>query len=256
MKNVLYISFFTLLFLSCQNSQKSESFEKNNIDEENIITDTLVQKVPEYKKTEINWAKSDTLVKISEPFLINGIQCFWELTLYLYKGEKSGSGKLELKNKKNGEIILNKEEDYYYLERLGVVDDWQLNDDVFKDSNFDGYKDIILYNRGASGSAGEFSDIFLYNPLNRIYEKSETLSGYNIDIDTITKTISSYAKNGAGYNVTDTIHFGKNGKIKYSEVTEREKINKSDGKPLFKITYNKVMNDKIVKTKIDTVADY
>jgi hypothetical protein len=256
MKNVLYISFFTLLFLSCQNSQKNQNFEENNVDEENIITDTLVQKVPEYKKTEINWDKSDTLVKISEPFLINGINCFWELTLYLYKGEQSGSGKLELKNKKNGKIILNKEENYYYLERLGVVDDWQLNDDVFKDANFDGYKDIILYKRGASISAGEFSDIFLYNPLNRIYEKSETLSGYNIDIDTITKTISSYAKNDAGYNVTEIIHFGRNGKIKYSEVTERETINTSDGKPLFKITYNKVINNKIVKTKIDTVTNY
>ena len=161
-----------------------------------------------------------------------------------------------MKNKKNGKIILNKEEDYYYLENLGVVDDRQLNDDVFKDANFDGYKDILLYNRGASGSAGEFSDIFLFNPLNRIYEKSETLSGYNIDIDTKTKTISSYAKNGAGYNVTGIIHFGRNGKIKYSEVTERETINTNDGKPLFKITYNKDINNKIVKTKIDTVTNY
>jgi hypothetical protein len=229
--------------------------KKNTKAKDSVQSNSVLSKVSE-NKTEIDHRQIDTLIKKSQTFRINGINCFWELTLYLYKGEKSGSGKLELKNKKNGKIILNKDEDYYYLDHLGVVDDLQLSDDIVKDANFDGYKDIILYNRGASGSAGDFSDIFLFNPLNRIYKKSETLSGYEINIDTITKTVSSYAKNGAGYNVTDTIHFGKNGKIKYSEVTEREKINKSDGKPLIKITYNKVMNDKIVKTKIDTVADY
>lgn len=253
MKILLYI--FIILSLSNCNNRKESVSKKNTKAKDSVQSNSVLSKVSE-NKTEIDHRQIDTLIKKSQTFRINGINCFWELTLYLYKGEKSGSGKLELKNKKNGKIILNKDEDYYYLDHLGVVDDLQLSDDIVKDANFDGYKDIILYNRGASGSAGDFSDIFLFNPLNRIYKKSETLSGYEINIDTITKTVSSYAKNGAGYNVTDTIHFGKNGKIKYSEVTEREKINKSDGKPLIKITYNKVMNDKIVKTKIDTVADY
>ncbi|WP_432671082.1 XAC2610-related protein [Flavobacterium sp. SM2513] len=251
MKILLFL-FTILLFPNCKNREESNSkIRATDGVESEIVKTTSLEDNPETDNEHV-----DTFSKKSQTFNINGISCFWELTLFLYRGEKGGTGKLELKNKKNGKIILNKDEDYYYLDHLGVVDDLQLSDDIVKDANFDGYKDIILYNRGASGSAGDFSDIFLFNPLNRIYKKCETLSGYEVNIDTITKTVSSYAKNGAGYNVTDTIHFGKNGKIKYSEVTEREKINKSDGKPLFKITYNKVMNDKIVKTKIDTVADY
>jgi hypothetical protein len=252
MKKTIYI-LIVLLFSNCNNRKEPVS-KKSLTAKDTVQSNVMLTKVSE-NKTEIDHEHIDTLRKKSQTFSINGLDCFWELTLYLYKGEKGGLGKLELQNKKNGKIILIKDEDYYYLDHL-AVDDWQLSDDVFKDANFDGYKDIILYNRGASGSAGEFSDIFLFNPLNRIYEKSETLSGYYIDIDTITKTISSYAKNGAGYNVTDIIHFGRNGKIKYSEVTERETINTSDGKPLFKITYNKVINNKIVKTKIDTVTNY
>jgi hypothetical protein len=250
MRVLIYIS-ITLLFSNC-NNRKEDVSKKSLIAKDTVQSNVMLTKVSE-NKIEIDHEHIDTLRKKSQTFSVNGLDCFWELTLYLYKGEKGGTGKLELRNQKKGKIILNKDEDYYYFENLSGGD-WQMNEDIIKDVNFDGYKDIVLYNRGASGSAGEFSDIYLFKPAKKTFEKSKALSGYNIAIDTINKTLSFYARNGAAYNISGSIYFGRHGKIKYEEITESETIdNKS---PLFKITYRKIINDKVVKTKIDTVSDY
>jgi hypothetical protein len=250
MKIIIY-SLIVFLFTNCNNRKESVS-KKDTKAKDSVQSNIVLTKVSK-SKAEMDDDHADTLFKKSKLFKINGVNCFWELTLFLNKGEKGGTGKLELRNQKNGKIILNKDEDYYYLENLSGGD-WQVNEDIIKDANFDGYKDIVLYNRGASGSAGEFSDIYLFKPAKKTFEKSKALSGYNIAIDTITKTVSFYARNGAAYNVSGSIYFGRHGKIKYEEITESETIdNKS---PLFKITYRKIINDKVVKTTIDTVTDY
>lgn len=255
------IIIYFLIVLSFSNCSK----RKESVPEKSIKTKVSVKsnagqtKVPE-SKTETDYNHIDTLIKKCQPFNINDINCFWELKLFLYKGQKLGTGKLELINQKNLKVILSDDygdaEDY----TLDEFSDWHsfklMSDDVIKDANFDGYKDFVLYRRSASGSAGEFSEIYLFNQTKKIFERSKVLSGYNISIDTITKTVSSYARNGAKYNVTDTIYFGKNGKIKYQKITEGETIKTKDGTPLFKITYKKVIDGKVVKTKIDTVTNY
>ena len=59
----------------------------------------------------------------------------------------------------------------------------------------------------------------------------------------------SYAKNGFGYNVNSIIHFDKIGKIKYTELIEREIIDTTN---FVKTTYKKLINNKVVKTKTET----
>lgn len=272
LKLTKFMSFlFSLIFIvvilaTCGKDNKNdntlEQLEKSIKTKDSLQSGVVKNKVPE-NKIKIDNNHIDTLFKKSLPFKINGINCFWELSLFLHKGEKGGTGKLELRNQKNSKIILSDEDgdgDYYSLDELGNWHSFNrmnfelMNANVIKDANFDGYKDFVLYHRGASGSAGEFSYIYLFNPTKKIFERSKALSGYNIVIDSTSKTVSSYARNGGSYNVSETIHFGRNGKIKYSEVTERETIDYNS--PLFKITYRKIINDKVVKTKIDSVTNY
>lgn len=260
MKKII-ILFLISIFANC--NQRESALEKN-VKEKDSLESVLQETKTLERKAETDVDNADTLFKKSQLFKINGVNCFWELTLFLYKGEKGGTGKLELRNQKNGEIILTNDNgnqgDYYSLEGYGHwhsfnnLDFELMNADIIKDVNFDGYKDFVIYNRGSSGSAGEFSDIYLFNPIKKTFERSKTLSGYNIDFDTIAKTVSFYARNGGYYNVSSTIHFNRLGKIKFEEVIERETI--ENNSPLFKITYKKIINDKLVKIKIDTVTDY
>jgi hypothetical protein len=251
MKNLIYISFFTLLFLSCQNSQNNKVLEENNVNEVKLTTDTLVQKVPEYKKTEINWDKSDTLVKISEPFLINGIKCFWEFELIVYEGATGGSGINRLKNQKTNKVLLLNE-DYFDLDLFNSIDknNFDFNGE-FKDANFDGLKDFIVYSKTGSGSGGSAFNVYLFDKKKNIFELSDELSGGEFEINETDKTVSTYWKMGVGWNSSRVHHFDKNGKIKFTEITTREIVD-GDTTSLLQTTYKKVVKGKTIKTEIDT----
>ena len=173
MKKLIYISFLTIIAFSCQNSKNNKVSEENTVDKEKVITDTLVQKVPEYKKAEINYDKSDKLVKVSEPFLINGIKCFWEFELTVYEGAKGGSGVNKLKNHNTNKVLLLNE-DYFDLDLFNSIDknNFDFNGE-FKDANFDGLKDFIVYSRTGSGSGGSAFNVYLFNKKKNIFEISD-----------------------------------------------------------------------------------
>lgn len=50
------------------------------------------QSKQKYNKTEIIYKKQDTLIKTSEPFIINNIKCYWKLTFIVYEGNEYGEG--------------------------------------------------------------------------------------------------------------------------------------------------------------------
>ncbi len=54
----------------------------------------------------------------------------------------------------------------------------------------------------------------------KVFELNKELSGYELEVNKVEKTLLSYAKNGFGYNVNSIIHFDKIGKIKYTELIE------------------------------------
>ncbi|WP_291117908.1 XAC2610-related protein [Flavobacterium sp. UBA6135] len=252
MKNLIYVSFLILIVLSCQNAKDNTVSDQNTIDKENIITDTLVQKVPEYKKTEINWDKSATLVKVSEPFLINGIKCFWEFELTVYEGATGGNGINRLKNHSTNKVLLLNE-DYFDLALFNSIDkkNFDFNGE-FKDANFDGLKDFIVYNRTGSGSGGSAFNVYLFNKKKNIFELSDELSGGEFEINETDKTVSTYWKMGVGWNSSRVHHFDKNGEIKFTEITTREVI-AGDTASLLQTTYKKIVNGKTSKTEIDTI---
>lgn len=250
MKTIFSI-FIISLFVSCQNSQNNKISEENNTDKESIITDTLIQKVPEYKKTEINWDKEDTLVKISEPFIINGIKCFWEFELIVYEGATGGSGINRLKNHNTNKVLLLNE-DYFDLDLFNSIDKNNFDfNGGFKDANFDGFKDFIVYSKTGSGSGGSASNVYLFNQKKNIFELSNELSGGEFQINEAEKTVSTYWKMGVGWNSSRIYHFDKNGKIKFTEITTREIVD-GDTTSLLQTTYEKVVNGKTIKTEIET----
>lgn len=251
MKNLFYISFLTLIALSCQNSKNTKVSEENNVDIERVIKDTLVQKVFKNKKAEVNYTKSDTLVKVSEPFLINGIKCFWEFELTVYEGEKGGSGINKLKNHTTNKLLLLNE-DYFDLDLFNSIDknNFDFNGE-FKDVNFDGLKDFIVYSKTGSGSGGSAFNVYLFNKKKNIFEISDELSGGEFEINETDKTVSTYWKMGVSWNSSQIHHFDKNGKIKFTEITTREII-EGDKTNLLQTTYEKLVDGKTIKTEIDT----
>lgn len=255
MKNFGYILFSSLLFLSCQNSKKNIVSEENIVDKENVITDTLIQKVPEYEKVQINYEKQDTLSKVSKPFLINDIKCYWKLTFVVYEGDKYGNGILELKNENTHKTVLICSDifsfdDSYYTHSFNNIDFESLNMDYVEDLNFDGYKDFKFFDKTASGSAGMYYRAYIFNRKKNAFEFIEDVSGYELTVNEKDRTLSTWVKNGAGWNLQEIHYFGKNGKMRYTEIIENEVI-LIDSKSLLKTTYKKVVDGKTVKTEID-----
>ena len=231
MKSLIYISLLTMIALSCQNSKSNKVSEENTVEKEKVITDTLI--------------------KVSEPFLINGIKCYWEFELTVYDGAKGGSGINKLKNHNTNKVLLLNE-DYFDLDLFISIDkrNFDFNGE-FKDANFDGFKDFIVYSRTGSGSGGSVFNVYLFDKKKNIFKFSKELSGGEFEINEADKTVSTYWKMGVSWNSSQVHHFDKNGKIKFTEITTREVIT-GDTTSLLQTTYKKIVEGKTIKTEIDT----
>jgi hypothetical protein len=220
-----------MIALSCQNSKSNKVSEENTVEKEKVITDTLN--------------------KVSEPFLINGIKCYWEFELTVYDGAKGGSGINKLKNHNTNKVLLLNE-DYFDLDLFISIDKHNFDfNGEFKDANFDGFKDFIVYSRTGSGSGGSAFNVYLFDKKKNIFKFSKELSGGEFEINEADKTVSTYWKMGVSWNSSQVHHFDKNGKIKFTEITTREVIT-GDTTSLLQTTYKKIVEGKTIKTEIDT----
>ncbi len=195
-----------------------------------------------------NTSVSDTFFTVSKPFMVNQLRLFWKSTI-----TAEGGIHLELKEMNTKRTLLThsditqheldfyKNPDYYAEEQHA---------ESFKDLNFDGYIDFFIYSKQNSGSGGAFFDVYLFDHRKKYFYHSEELSGGEIEIDTVKKTISTYWKSGVAWNTNRIHHFGKKGKIKFVETITREVL-PGDTVSLLKTTHEKVIGQK-VKTTIDT----
>lgn len=247
----IIIVIFLSLSSSCSWKKTSEVNTLTKEDSLLLIKNNNSQsKTDVVNKAETNDLKTDTLTKKSEPFKINGVNCYWEFTLIIHRGDKSGNSILNLKNSKTNKILLSNP-DFIRLEkyRSTIKNNFDFKEN-FKDANFDGLQDFVVYSLEDSGSGGAFYNAYLFNKLSKTFVLSKELSGGEFQINKKDKTVLTFWKMGVGFNSTQVDHFGKNGKIKFTETTTREVI--GDTISLLKTTYKKVVNGKIIKTKIDT----
>ncbi len=248
MKNLFYISFLIVLVVSCKNSN-------NNSDVEEIIADTISKALIEEEIIEI---KTETIIKISDPFELNTIFYYWEHSIIL-NNDILHEVKMKLKDYKTDKVILESanyvkyEGDFKYKSE-NYFD--EINKRYFKDVNFDGYKDFINFHYGSMGMT-DWTEIYVFNNQTKTFDsvkdaEGEDLSDNRIEkIDSINKILvtSSFDMERAYIRKQ---HFDKKGKIKFSEYITESSVDISD--TIFGVLdYKKIINGEIVETKTDTI---
>lgn len=230
MKTVFYI-FIILLLTGCNNSLKNKKYKKL------VTTDTVAS-------GEISVHKYGIIQK-SNPFKINGIECYWEHTDTLV--EEVSMDLIKLKDYKTNRILVNHIDcclkygfDFY-------------SKDNFLDVNFDGFKDFLIRTYG-SMAMFELTNIYLFDSKTKRFIESD-LGDNSITTDSIKRKLitSSFDRTYiGGSEKTKTHYFDKYGKLKYTEVLNIEYL---DTIPVEYRTYEKIVNGKVVETKKDSVIN-
>lgn len=117
------------------------------------------------------------------------------------------------------------------------------------DVNLDGYQDFKLHNESASGSAGDFEDVYIYDPKLKKFEHSEVFSGYTIAINPEKRIVSHFGKSGYWNFVLEEIRLGKR-----SQLLFRESFTCSSKDDKLLLQYVKSDGKKVLKRKEKTIA--
>jgi hypothetical protein len=241
MKTIFYL-LIIICFSNCNNSKETISnFEKGT----NSKRKTSVTKI-----TETRSLSKDTLVKKIRPFKINNIECYWEFTLIINKGEKFGNSILNLKNIGSNKNLLSNSDACRLGFYNGVSEDNLYLNEKFKDANFDGFQDFVIHSVEESGTGCDFYNVYLFDKSTKEFKFSKELSGCGFEINIKEKTVSYYWKMGIPLNEIEILHFDKKGKIKFKEITTREVIDEENR--LLKTTYKKIIDGRIIKSDIKT----
>jgi hypothetical protein len=163
-------------------------------------------------------------------------------------------------------ILYGKPKNYDNIFRLLVLSNnkqsnnfekkWYTNqiDSEFKDVNFDGKKDFIIYSQEKSGNGGKFYDVFTFFIKEYRFDYSKELSGGNLLIDYKAKTATNFWKVGARQNIQKTFSFRGDGGIYHTYITEKI-VKNIDSKDYLISRYKKYKNysNSILESKIDTI---
>lgn len=185
------------------------------------------------------------IIKKSNPFKINGLECYWEHTDTLT--DDGSMDLIKLKDYKTNRTLVNHIDcclkygfDFY-------------SKDNFLDVNFDGYKDFTIRTYG-SMAMFELTQIYLFDFKTKRFIESD-LGDNSITTDSVKRKLitSSFDRTYiGGSEKTKTHYFDKYGKLKYTEVLNIEYL---DTIPVEYRTYEKIVNGKVVETKKDSVIN-
>src|SRR5690606_24767685 len=130
----LVVILVIIFFVGCKKATNG------GVPAETTLLDTVIA-------TEMPIVVTDTVIKISEPFQLNTVLCYWKHTFVVY-GESGFDLSMELRNYNSDSILFEFEhapkhsEEYNY--KAGNYFE-ELNREHFKDVNFDGFKDFVIY---------------------------------------------------------------------------------------------------------------
>lgn len=100
---------------------------------------------------------SDTIIKVSKPFIINQIECYWKHEL------RESKINIQIRDYITDKILM---EDsfyiYYPIDHTAAYYFETLNHDSFKDVNFDGLTDVIYRSYGSTALSDE-ARVYLYD---------------------------------------------------------------------------------------------
>lgn len=230
---IIFCIFIILVLPSCKNSTNIGVANKLEITDSTAIGKISINKYGTIKK--------------SNPFKINGLECFWEQTDTLV--EENTMDIIRLKDYKTKRVLIN------YIDCCCCKYGFDFySSENFIDVNFDGFKDFLIKSYG-SMAMFELTNIYLFNNKTKQFEYSD-LSDYGIERDSINRRLitssSDINPNGRNFERTKTHYFDKFGKVKYTEVITTEDW---DTIPIVYRTYEKIVNGKVVETKKDSVIN-
>lgn len=260
MKNLYPLLLFLLILSACQAPEKETLTDEFippaevEMPVEIVVIDTLQTTIPEPAEPEWQEGEFSSFLKSSNPFEVNGVECFWEFELIVFEDESGGTGIVKLLDYSTKAVLLE-DEDYYGPDVFENLSEEEFDfGGIFRDVNFDGFDDFTIPSRIGSGSGGNVSNVYLFDKEKNSFEFSEELTGGELEVNEAEKTLTTQWSMGVPWNAKQVIHFDKDrsGKIKYKEIITREVI-RGDSTDLLKTTYEKKVDGKVVQTAIDTI---
>ncbi len=127
----------------------------------------------------------------------------------------------------------------------GTIFDWEVTD-RWVDVNLDGYLDLQWYDPNASGSAGSYYQIYLYQPLLQTFSvKPSELSGYDLQVNAKQRTVTSFGKSGYYSFQINIMHLNAKSQIVLTETYRCKEI----GQGKLQLRYQKQNAKKILYQK-------
>lgn len=241
MKRIFYIPLIVLA-ASCKNNVQRQLPAQNV-----SVTDTVATAVA-------HQLKYDTIVRVSKPFELNHLMCYW--THYIISDDFTNEDypfaflTMKLKEYKTERTLWEIEEystrfpeNYPFKSHayFDTINKRHLDDDF----NFDGFKDIGIYYAGSMGMTSATA-LYLFNNKTKTFDYAEDLSDNAIEkIDPENKTLETSSWN-LYYQYERKHHFGKNGKLLYSE----QFTTPTDTAGI--VRYQKTIDGKVVEQRTDT----
>ena len=204
-----------------------------------------------YRDNKILWSN---LKAYSKSFDFQGQECVWE---YIIPNYNSLDGLLytqNLINNKTKKVILNgqieESHNEMYSDDINVLFQTNGLNAILDDINFDGENDILIFNRNKSGTAGEFTDVYIFDKKTGSYEFSTFFSGYDCNILKDKKIITYFAKGGGRNYFYKEVHFNNNSNIKFTN--HFRSISISNSNELI-YEYEKIVDEKTIRKVSDTI---
>lgn len=235
-----------MLLVCCKNSTKKITFTKTST--KDTISTTITKAY--IKAKELPEIKNDSIKKVSKPFELNNILCYWEN--YILDDEIIH---LNLKDYKTKQKLLSTSMTFADFDAVGIKieltsDDlfYELNNKFFEDLNFDGLKDFSFYGKGSTAMTS-LTNIYLFNNGTKSFEDSEYLNATSIDQIDRKNRILITTNFESDFEETKRHYFDKLGKLKYTEIITTSDSIVNDTSTIYKKIYQKLINGKVVKTK-------
>lgn len=217
---IIFCIFIILVLPSCKNSTNIGVANKLEITDSTAIGKISINKYGTIKK--------------SNPFKINGLECFWEQTDTLV--EENTMDIIRLKDYKTKRVLIN------YIDCCCCKYGFDFySSENFIDVNFDGFKDFLIRSYG-SMAMFELTNIYLFDNKTKSFVYSD-LSDNGIETDSINRklTTSSFDRD---FEKTKIHYFDKFGKAKYTQVITKYLDSTYEVKYR---TIEKIVNGKVVE---------
>ncbi len=227
MKSITIFIFVCYILTNC-NDRTSKISIANGVNTGNLT------KIP------IQEATQDTLVKISKPFTLNGIECYWK-----HQNIANTDIIIQLLSNKTNKILLEHLEDIFQPTNYNADDFFtEVGNNGYTDVNFDGFTDILIRSY-TNTIMSDVVYVYLFNPKAEEYTVSDELSDNRIDIvDKQNRRLIT--GNEYRFGTDSIIHsFDKKGQIKYKEVYSNYRM-QNDTTWFTCKDYQKLINGKLV----------